>query len=173
MKESENRIMYKLKKVKLDYDSFKQMVFTRRINDMIRTSNKWYLVNEPKLKGFGIYEDFHAYRKNEELFYLFCSKSNIRSNLNHYMGLNKEDMKILEKNAEIIHLSFWESCNLIVKKTILTQSFYLKFLIEREIYKAKHKLISIEKKINLIIVSIIIQLITLFFILLLLKGVGQ
>ncbi len=165
MRERKNKIMYKLKEVKRDYDSFKQMVFTVRINDMIRASNKWYLVNEPKLKGFGIYEDFHAYRKNEELFYLFCSKSNTRSNLNHYIGLNKKDIETLEKHSETIPLNFLQSCNLIVKKTILTKYFYLKCELRNKIYYPIQKTINIAKKINLIMVSIIIQLITLFYIL--------
>ena len=178
MREKENKIMYKLiipnEKVLEGYVPSDEYDYNRRIDCIIHYSNKWYLVNEPKLKGFGIYVDFRHYGDNEELFYLYCSKTNIRSKLHHYMGLNKEDIKILEKYSEIIQLSFWESCNLIVKKTILTQYFYLKCKLRNEIYYLKftlQKKINIAKKTNLTLVSIIIQLITLFFILLLLKGV--
>jgi len=172
MRERENKIMYKLKKI--DGDVFNDKTDAFVINRIFFYSNKWYLVNNPKLKDFGICQDFRFYRHNEELFYLYCLEINIRDKSNYYLALNKEDMRILEKNSEVIQLSFWESCNLIFKKTILTQYFYLKCKLRNKIYYLKftlQKKINIAKKTNLTLVSIIIQLITLFFILLLLKGV--
>ena len=164
-----NKIMYKLKELKLDgYVPSDEYDYARRIDSIIRHSDKWYLVNKLP-KRFGVWE-FSPYRHNEDLFYLYCLKSNIYK-WDCCLSLNKEDIEELEKYSEIIHLNFWQSCNLIVKKTILTQYFYLKCKLRNKIYYPIQKTINIAKKTNLTLVSIIIQLITLFFILLLLKGV--
>ena len=168
MRERENKIMYKLKELKLDsYVPSDEYDNARRIDSIIRHSDKWYLINKLP-KRFGV-SDFRPYRDNEELFYLYCLKSNIYK-WDCCLSLNKKDIEALEKYSEIMNLSFWQSCNLIVKKTILTQYFYLKCKLRNKIYYPIQKKINIAKKTNLIIVSIIIQLITLFFILLLLKG---
>jgi len=164
MREKENKIMYKLKEVKLDgYVPSDEYDYARRIDSIIRQSDKWYLVNKPP-KRFGVWGGwfFRPYTLNDELFYLYCLKSN--NIWDCCLSLNKEDIETLEKYSEIIHLNFWQSCNLIVKKTILTQYFYLKYKLSNKIHSIQ-KTINIVKKINLIMVSIIIQLITLFYIL--------
>ena len=162
MRERENKIMYKIKKVKLDgYVPSDEYDYARKIDSIIRQSDKWYLVTKPP-KPFGGWV-FRPYTLNDELFYLYCLKSN--NIWDCCLSLNQEDIETLEKHSEIIQLSFWESCNLIVKKTILTQYFYLKCKLRNKIYYPIQKKINIAKKINLTLVSIIIQLITLFYIL--------
>ena len=167
MRERENKIMYKIKELKLDsYVPSDEYDYARRIDSIIRHSDKWYLINEPP-KRFGVWY-FRPYEDNEELFYLYCFSSNVYK-WGWCLSLNKEDIEALEKYSEMIHLSFWQSCNLIVQKTILR----LFCRLMNKIDYVTQKTINIVKKTNLTLVSIIIQLITLFFILLLLKGVGQ